>query len=298
MRSATNAMKTHLAEDGTKLAMCWKIKRRDGEIRSYTNHDQDINFDLSDGDGSALYAASTGFARSAISTNSNFEADSLEVNSFLDASSITDEDIRAGKYDNAIVTIFLVTWDDTTRGKILLKKGWIGSISQQGNMFVAELLGLLKALDRQIQNVFDPLCNADFGDARCGFTPTVIGPHSIATIVDGRTFTTVLDLGTPANFIGGLIKWTSGPYDGENHEIKSYVQGTKTVTLFLPFSDQNSPNPGETFLVQYGCKKTLAACIAYGNVARYRGFPHIPTTDRMFDLPKIRDLVPFGTLDR
>jgi uncharacterized phage protein (TIGR02218 family) len=38
--------------------------------------------------------------------------------------------------------------------------------------------------------------------------------------------------------------------------------------------------PGDAFTIRAGCDKRLATCAAkFGNVANFRGFPHIPGAD-------------------
>ena len=66
MKAASAALASHLAQSTTTLATCWKVKRRDGTILGFTDHDRDLPVDLGDGDGTISYMAATGYKRTGI----------------------------------------------------------------------------------------------------------------------------------------------------------------------------------------------------------------------------------------
>ncbi len=295
MKTALNAMKTHLAGSTTTMCTMWKLKRVDGVKMGFTDHDRDLSIDIGDGDGSVTYKASTGYQRSSISSNSNFEVDSLEVNTFLDSTAITEADISAGKYDNATVTIFAVNHQDLSMGKIILRKGWAGALGRKGQTLVVELLGLLRAAETEILQTIQPLCNADFRDARCGATGLLIGGGVVQTVTNSRIFVAQAagfggDGAMPGKFVYGLIEWSSGTFNGLKHEIKAYVNATRTFTLFLPLP--SLPGIGDTFSVRMGCNKTVQHCKDWSNIRRFRGFPNVPTLDNAYGIGHIDNLYP------
>ncbi len=168
MKSASAELISHLAQNSTTLATCWKVKRRDGTILGFTDHDEDIAFDLGDGDGSVTYKAATGYTRSAIANKIDLSADNLEVEGFLDSAAITEADLRAGKYDFAEVRIFLVNWADLGQGKIDLRRGAIGEITTRDELYVAELMGLSQRLSQVVGRTYTPECAVDLGSPECG----------------------------------------------------------------------------------------------------------------------------------
>ena len=80
-------------------------------------------------------------------------------------------------------------------------------------------------------------------------------------------------------FDQGLITWTGGANSGYQMEVKTST-GSGVMTLYAAM-----PNPtviGDTYSLIAGCDKTLTTCKAkFNNVANFRGFPHIPGTDRL-----------------
>jgi uncharacterized phage protein (TIGR02218 family) len=294
------AMLSHLGGNATTLCTCWKVARRDGQVLGFTDHDRDLSIDISDGDGLVTYKASTGYARSAVSQSSTLETDSLEVNSFLSSTAITEEDIRAGRYDQATVTIFLVNHQDTftlgvpSMGRIPLKKGYTATLGRKGQMLVVELLGLLKAFDREILRTVQPLCNADFGDARCTVVPSQIA-GTVAAVTSSREFLANVGFtGTAINMANGRVIWGVGAANyGEKSVIKSYDAGTRVMKLFLPAPVL--PVVGDTFMAAHGCRKTVADCRdRHSNIINFRGFPLTPTTDTMLSLPRLVPITPLN----
>jgi len=44
----------------------------------------------------------------------------------------------------------------------------------------------------------------------------------------------------------------------------------------LSYPLPNIPSAGDTFNMSQGCLRTQAACSAYGNLPRFKGFPYVP----------------------
>lgn len=161
-KTISTALKSHLTEDATSLATCWKITRRDGAVFTFTDHDTDLVVD------SLTYKAALGYSRSAVDNSSSLSVDNMNVEGFIDDDSVTTEDLRAGLYDRAEVLIFLVNWNDLTQGVVRLRKGWFGETTvKPSGVYTAELRGLNGAYAQAIIEVSTPECRADLGDHRC-----------------------------------------------------------------------------------------------------------------------------------
>ena len=74
----------------------------------------------------------------------------------------------------------------------------------------------------------------------------------------------------------GVIHMTSGALEGERRAIRTDTNGGggHVLTLSVPFSA--APLAGDTYSLTRGCPRTKAACAAYSNSARFRGFPFVP----------------------
>ena len=162
MKSVSAALAAHLAGPVTTLATCWRISRLDGKEFFFTDHDCDLSFE------GQVYKASSGYSRTAIANDASLGVDNLEVEGVFDNVAITEEELRAGLFDQAEVRIFLVNWADPSMGSLRMRRGWFGEavLTEQG-IFRTELRGLSQALSQRIGELYSPECRADLGDHRC-----------------------------------------------------------------------------------------------------------------------------------
>ena len=171
MKTVSTALAAHLEQDTTTLATCWKVVRTDGVAFRFTDHDEDL---VSDGE---TFKASTGFARTAIETQAGYQVDNLDIDAIFDSEDISEVDMRAGKFDYAQVLVFAVNWMDTSMGRLILRRGWLGEVTlTQRGLFSAELRGLTEPLNRNFGDVYTPLCRAELGDSECR-VDTLKGPR-------------------------------------------------------------------------------------------------------------------------
>lgn len=166
-KTVSSALNTHLQGTVLTPATCWRITRTDGTVEGFTDHDQDITIDLSDGAGSITYESVGGYTRSSISTSAQLSVDNLDVIGILDSDTISEANLLAGRYDFAEVLLFLVNHQDLTQGGVTLRKGWLGEVTINNGEFVAEMRGLEQAYMTEIVEVTSADCRADLGDTRC-----------------------------------------------------------------------------------------------------------------------------------
>lgn len=274
-RSISGALQSHIAGEETTLAFLWKITRTDTTVLGFTDHNADISF------GGVTYEASSGFAPTTIRHRADLSVDNMDVDGILDSSAITEEDIAAGLYDYAAVEIRAINYEDTGDGAVLLLSGTLGRVTTKRGHFLAEIRSLSQHLTQQIGRLYLPTCDADLGDARCGKDLTGwIGAAAVTGIVSNTEFDTNGVITDNSYFAGGLLTWTSGANNGLSMEMKSYVEGGR-LTLVLPMT--YTVQTGDTFSVRPGCNKSLATCRdKFSNIANFRGFPHIPGIDKIY----------------
>jgi hypothetical protein len=65
-------------------------------------------------------------AAQAIRGTADLAVDNLDVESVFSSDGITEEDLRAGKYDSAGVWMFLVNYRHLGQGILKLRRGWLG----------------------------------------------------------------------------------------------------------------------------------------------------------------------------
>lgn len=275
MRPASDELTTHLASEVTTLAICWKITRRDNRVLGFTSHDSDITYD------SVIYKASSGFTPSAVADNAELAVDNLDIEGVLDSSAITETDLHAGLYDYAQIDVFMVNYNDLTQGQLMLRSGWLGEVRYTRNRFVAEVRGLMQNLSQTIGELYSPSCRAQFGDSRCGVSLvsyTVTG--SLTTVTDNQTFSDSGRSEEDGYFGQGKITFVSGNNSGVSMEVKEFEDGKMTLVFPLPFDVQ----VGDSYSLHACCDKSFETCIAsFDNAVNFRGEPHIPGLDKMFE---------------
>lgn len=273
MKARSTALAAHQAQDGTTLAWCWKLTRRDAAVFGFTSHDQPLTF------AGTTYEAASGFTPSAIAASSDLAVDNLEVNGLLTSASITEADLLAGVWDGAQVEIFELNWADLSQGRMLLRTGTLGNVTAGSTAFTAELRGLAQALQQPVGRVYSPLCDAALGDARCGVnTAPLVVVGAVTVVGNRRQFTDASQSAHPLDwFGGGLVTFTSGANAGIGMEVQAFAAGG-AFTLHLPLP--SDPAVGDTYEAVPGCRKRLQDCKdKFANVIRFRGFPHLPLND-------------------
>jgi uncharacterized phage protein (TIGR02218 family) len=170
MKSVGTALKSHLAQHWQTMATCVLILREDAVQFAFTDHDTDLAISGWAAPWNRLHA--TYRAAAAIGSKAVTTADALNVDNtkglgvFTD-DAITDEDLLAGLYDNARVTIFQVNWADLTMTPLVQRSGWIGNVSSGRFTFDAEFLGLMKLYTASLCELTSVACRAELGDGRC-----------------------------------------------------------------------------------------------------------------------------------
>jgi uncharacterized phage protein (TIGR02218 family) len=267
----------HIASGATTLCWCWRVTRRDGVTHGFTDHDRPLTF------GGITFEAATGFEASEIRESLGLSVDNLDVQSAISSDSLTDEDLAAGLYDDAEVTIYRVNWAAPEQ-HATVRIGTLGEVRRKGAVFSAEIRGLAHYLNQPKGRLFQYTCDADVGDARCGVdvqTSAFRGVGAITDIGDARRLTaTGLDAFPTGWFSRGLLRVTSGAAVGQAIEVKDHTRVGALVSLELWAPVRRPIVAGQTFVVTAGCDKHLGTCRAkFSNAVNFRGFPHMPGND-------------------
>lgn len=273
MRVISPQLETHFAGGMTTLATCWKIIRLDAVELGFTDHDRVLTIDGLD------YDSIAGFTPTAVESKSNMSVDNLEVEGQTFPSKITESDLLAGMYDYAEIEIFVVNYEDLSQGKLVVKRGRLGEVTINQQMFTAEVRGLTQHLSQTIGEVYSPSCRAVLGDARCkrslaSFTVTT----AVTTVTNNQTFTAAALTQAAGYFTGGEVQWTSGNNAGRRMEVKEFA--SKQIVLALPMG--KSIQAGDGFKVIAGCDKTRETCrTKFNNILNFRGEPDVPGVDKL-----------------
>lgn len=272
-KTIPSALQTHLDGEVTSVATCWKITRKDATVYRFTDHDKLLTVSGDD------YTPTDGYSAKAIESSGDMSVDNLEILGVLQDASISEADIVAGLFNDAVVELFIVNHQNIANGISELRKGWIGDIQLKRGVFIAELRGLTQRMQQNIGESYSWLCRADLGDARCGVTLasfTVTG--TITGVTDNRIFTDSSRTEDDGEFAYGLFTWTTGNNNGLSMEVSKYASDTFTLFENMPYTVQ----VGDEYSVYSGCDKLKSTCITkFSNINNFRGEPFIPGADKV-----------------
>jgi uncharacterized phage protein (TIGR02218 family) len=276
-------LQSHLDTGATTLCWCWRVTRNDGVAFGFTDHDRDLVFD-----GTSFEAAS-GFTGTEIAGAVGLNVDTLDVESAITSVRLSEDDLAAGLFDNALIEIFRVNWQDASQ-RVLMRYGNLGEVSRGQTHFKAEVRGLAHELQQPKGRIIQFACDADLGDQRCGVdldVPAFKGTGAVTAALDRRTFT-VSGLGAFAEdwFTSGLLTWTSGANADRKAEAKLHSKRDGVVTIELWQAMSEEVKAGDGFAITAGCNKHFRTCVAkFDNAVNFRGFPHVPGVDFALTYP-------------
>lgn len=269
------ALESHLKGEVTTHCFAWLIRRSDGVVLGFTDHDRDLFLD-----GIACEPL-TGLNSSEATTTLGLSVAGGEVEGALSSTRISDVDIEQGRYDGAVIESYLVNWTSPEQ-YMLLRRWTVGTISRSGGRFVMELKGAAAAFDAVCGRRVLRQCNAVLGDKRCGVNqsdPRFAASGSV-TVADGSMLAVAgLEGFASGWFAEGLLVWTSGKSSGKAIR----VLGQNGNSLRLIEAPILPVETGDTFRITAGCDKSFATCKAkFANGTNFQGFPHLPGNDAAF----------------
>lgn len=285
MRELSTALSAHLAGDATTLCRCWRVRRRDGVVLGFTDHDRDLSF------AGTVFHAASGFAGSEARTVTGLAAPGGEVTGGFSSEAITEADLAAGRYDGARVEAFIANWQAPGDQHVLMRVQEIGEVSRAGGAFTAELRSFAHRLSQEQGRMFGRRCDASLGDGRCGVDLAAAGRRATGVVmaVEGRDRLVVSGLGAveDGHFRLGTLRFDSGALAGRTVELDGNVAvtGGARLTLWLPL--ESAPAVGDAVTVTVGCDKAFATCRdRFANAVNFRGFPHMPGSDFAYSYAK------------
>lgn len=277
-----SALHDHLASGVTTVCRAWMVRRRDGVVYGFTDHDQDLSFD------GVVFKASSGMTARMLQQTTGLSVDNSEAVGALSDASITEGDLLAGRFDKADVRCWMVNWTEVA-ARVELFFGSFGEITRAGGQFRAELRGQTEALNQPQGRVYHKACSAVLGDAACGFD--LERPDFVTDAVVEDSVGAVLRLSGVTGFSAGWFQRgrlvvQSGDGSGLVGTIKTDKQdgAVRVVELWAGLGVDLSV--GDVVRLEAGCDKMGQTCRAkFDNFLNFRGFPHIPGDDWLATYP-------------
>ena len=276
-RTLSAGLTTHLAGRSHTRCNMLLLDLEDGSTVAITDHDNDLTYDIGDGD--ETYVSGTGILTSNVALSCGLDADNYEVTGPI-GDTVTLEAVMGGRFNRAVARLFQVNWKDLTQGAIKLLKGTIAEARVVGGKFTFEIRSDVDRLNQTVGRTLANQCDADFADqVRCFATATeVVG--TVTAVTDAMRFT-VSFTGSYADdfFNKGTVTALTGDLAGTQPvEIYDWTSAG-AITLFAPLVE--APGVGDTFTVRNGCGKSREDCMAHNAIVWFRGFPEIPGSDQV-----------------
>jgi uncharacterized phage protein (TIGR02218 family) len=260
-----------------QIANLLKLTLTNGTIYGYTDHDMSITCD------GQLYEPAAGLARVRMILTADAQVSNQEfAAAWLD---VPEEDMIAGVYDDAIIEVSWVSWNDPTQGRVITFTGTLGLIQWTTAGFRADVQSHMRNLNKTVGTTFTASCRHSLFNQ---FETTKIGActlnsatytfnGTVDTIISPKSKITVTGLTQASGyFSNGLLTFVTGNNAGLSVEVKVHTNDTGVVTfeLFLPTAFLI--NIGDTFSVQAGCDHTFTTCVnKFSNGINFGGFPSI-----------------------
>lgn len=280
MKRVNQAFFSQLRSSAVDLAKCWRIERSDGVIIGFTEHDKALTID------GVEYQPTNAFSSSAFSQKNDLSVSNINVVALI-SDLITEDDLHAGKFDNADVRIFYVIWSHLEYGTMPIMGARFGEVKFMEGQFEVELRSRAQALQQPIGRVYGLECDALLGDSRCtvdvtGYTQT----GTVQALFDVIGFyDNALTAEEDGYFQYGVVTFTSGDNEGLSVEVRGHA-GNLVVLLEPPAFPISI---GDEYEIVAGCDKTCDTCrLKFSNLDNFRGFPHMPTEQEATETPDAR----------
>jgi uncharacterized phage protein (TIGR02218 family) len=219
----------------------------------------------------------------AVSLSDGFDAEASEVAGALTAAAISESDLRAGRWDRAVVRLFMVDWCDPGGEQVALAQGELGDVSFKGNGFEAEMRGRMALLDAPVVEQTSPECRADLGDRRCRVDMAGRVLVTRITAIVSETEIDVAEASAEPNAYGyGRLRWIRGANSG----LDSALLASDGLRLTLREEPPFAPVVGDLVEIREGCDRRFATCTGrFANAENFRGEPHLPGMDLLTRYP-------------
>lgn len=279
-KSISFNLKAEMSGALSTLATCMRVERSDGRVYGFTTYDKILTIDGLD------YEPAASFTPSDVKSNNNMEVDNLTVEGVLSSDAITEDELRAGRWDYAQFRIFMVNWSDLTMGDFKMRAGHFGEVSVHHQTFSVELLGLMDAYTTSIGKITQPLCRTYLGSPLCGIDLTGGSP---ARTVTGTIDTADTDFFTlhdsarnePDGFFDeGVITLHYATGDLA-YEVKAFLTSGVWITK-TPFAYDAT---GVDYTMTQGCNRMFSTCCdTFNNAVNFRGEPWLRGPDALVQI--------------
>lgn len=277
MKTIPVALQSELNRSNSRLAKCMRIQRRDGNVYGFTTSSKPLVI------GGVRYESTASFNPTDIASALDLSNDDVQIDGLLSTDTVTEDDVRAGRWDYAAFRLFTVCWADLTMGEIKDRAGHLGQVKIGRQAFIAEILGLMEAYDTTLTKVTQPGCRNVLGDAKCGVSLAGSPSRTFTGTVDtcDSDFFTIHDAARTepdAFFDEGVITFLDGDAEGLSYDVKSYLVGVLVTKTPIAYDVT-----GASYSMTQGCRRRFVEdCVGtFNNGVRFNGEPWLRGPDAL-----------------
>jgi uncharacterized phage protein (TIGR02218 family) len=229
-----------------------------------------------------MYHAAPGLVPSAITQGSGLDPQSMDLKGALTSDAITANDLDAGRWDGASLTLHLTEWTAPGMLWLELSRGELGTVERVGAQFTAELLGPATVLGKPVVPETSPNCRAQLGDIACRVDLARYRQLARVASISAANATIAGGGMTAGVYAFGMMRWLTGPNAGVTQLIANNDAAQIMLTDAPPFAG----SVGCLVMLTQGCDKSMATCSArFGNAINFRGEPNLPGNDLLTRYP-------------
>lgn len=256
MKIFNSAFNNAITAESQTLAWCWYIKFPNGNYLRYTSLDHDLEV------AGEVYHSERGLTPSAS------QGAAQEISGVGSVPPL----------DYARVVVFVVDYlnPPTTLHHTRLfyvSSSVISDVTVTDKQFKANLSGLDRLLEKNVNEATSKTCRVKFGSPRCGVNRALYRRTSEILEVKKPRRVLLLDSVT-TDYIYGTLSFA-----GVEREIASVVGNVVTLYEVFPLVLEVE----DVVTLTEGCKKTLRNCLRFNNTLNFQGEPFVPTRDEQFE---------------
>lgn len=265
-----------LAAPLVPLAWCWRIERRDGVLLGLTTHDRDLTIDH------LIYRSAPGIRPTALTQRRGVDGDRMDIEGALSADAVTADDLVAGRWDGARLSLFVADWEAPDERRLPIAEGVLGAVEMSGGRFTAELRSATAGLSAPAVPETRAACRATLGDRACRVALAPL-THRARVVAQAGTQVTLDRVFAADALAGGTLRWL----DGGNRGLTTLVLAKEADGAWrLADPPPLAVVAGARIELIEGCDKRAATCRdRFANIANFRGEPHLPGLDLLTRYP-------------
>ena len=161
MRILEAEFAVRLASGAATTCLCWRLVRADGFVLAVTEHDRALVVD------GVMYQPGEALVAGALTSSAGLKPGQAAAGGALSHDAITEDDLAAGLWDGARVTVLRVDWERPDLF-VCVWSGRLSEVTRGETAFQAELVSIKADIERPVGRVYARRCDAALGDARCG----------------------------------------------------------------------------------------------------------------------------------